>query len=99
MTSDCLTLMQQKCPIKSQCASHFAHKPHLSFPIDLCLVISPQRIQLLGEMNRYSNLQIVKWAENRSKGLIKCLKKTFILFGISEELAIDRGGEFTSKDT
>ena len=49
-------------------------------------------------VDRYSNWPIVEKAEAGSKGLINSLKKTFITFGIAEELSSDGGPEFTSHE-
>ena len=47
-------------------------------------------------VDRYSNWPIVDRADNGTKGLIDCLKRTFTTFGIAEELSSDGGPEFTS---
>ena len=70
-------------PFQLICADYFHHKGHNYLVI----------------VDRYSNWPIVERAEDGSKGLIKCLKKTFTTFGIPEELASDGGSEFTSNDT
>ena len=46
-------------------------------------------------VDRYSNWPVVERG-NGAEGLIKCLKTSFITFGIPEELASDGGAEFTS---
>ena len=46
-------------------------------------------------VDRYSNWPVVERG-NGAEGLIKCLKSTFITFGIPEEMASDGGPEFTS---
>ena len=46
-------------------------------------------------VDRYSNWPVVERG-NGAEGLIKCLKASFITFGIPEELASDGGTEFTS---
>ena len=50
-------------------------------------------------MDRYSNWPVVDKAEGGSKGLILCLKRIFVTFGIAEELASDGGTELTSHET
>ena len=50
-------------------------------------------------VDRYSNWPVVDKAEGGSKGLILCLKRIFVTFGIAEELASDGGTELTSHET
>lgn len=50
-------------------------------------------------VDRYSNWPIVERASNGAKGLITCLRRTFVTFGIPDELASDGGPEFTSTAT
>ena len=50
-------------------------------------------------VDRYSNWPIVEHSANGAQGLITALKKTFITFGIAEELTSDGGPEFTAKAT
>lgn len=47
-------------------------------------------------VDRYSNWPIVERATEGSKGLLDCLRRTFVTFGIPDELASDGGPEFTS---
>ncbi|XP_053385871.1 uncharacterized protein LOC128550595 [Mercenaria mercenaria] len=50
-------------------------------------------------VDRYSNWPIVERSANGSTGLIDSLRKTFVTFGIPDELASDGGPEFTSTAT
>ena len=50
-------------------------------------------------VDRYSNWPIVEKAADGAKGLITCLRRTFITYGISEELSSDGGPEFTASST
>jgi hypothetical protein len=50
-------------------------------------------------VDRYSNWPIVERATDGSKGLISCLRRTFVTYGISDELSSDGGPEFTSLET
>lgn len=47
-------------------------------------------------VDRYSNWPIVERAVEGAKGLISTLRKTFVTFGICEELTSDGGTEYTS---
>ncbi|KAL8583505.1 hypothetical protein ACOMHN_056315 [Nucella lapillus] len=49
-------------------------------------------------IDRYSNWPVVERAEHGSKGLVTCLRRIFVTFGIPEELASDGGPEFTSNE-
>ena len=50
-------------------------------------------------VDRYSNWPIVERAAGGSKGLISCLRRIFVTYGISDELSSDGGPEFTSSET
>jgi hypothetical protein len=50
-------------------------------------------------VDRYSNWPIVQRSSGGAAGLIKCLRETFITYGIPDELASDGGPEYTSKET
>ena len=50
-------------------------------------------------VDRYSNWPIVEEAANGSQGLIAALRRTFVTYGIAEELYSDGGPEFTSFKT
>ena len=50
-------------------------------------------------VDRYSNWPIVERASEGSKGLISCLRRTFVTYGISDELSSDGGPEFTASNT
>ena len=47
-------------------------------------------------VDRYSNWPIVEESSNGADGLITVLRRTFVTYGISEELTSDGGSEFTS---
>ena len=47
-------------------------------------------------VDRYSNWPLVERSHEGAKGLIACLKRVFITYGISEELTSDGGPEFTA---
>jgi len=50
-------------------------------------------------VDRYSNWPIVERANDGARGLIDCLRRTFVTFGIPDELSSDGGPEFTSTAT
>ena len=72
-----------KYPFQLICADFFHHKGHYYLVV----------------VDRYSNWPVVDKAEGGSKGLILCLKRIFVTFGIAEELASDGGPELTSHET
>jgi len=53
----------------------------------------------LVSVDRYSNWPIVDRARDGSIGLIDSLRRSFVTYGIPEELTSDDGPEFTSKST
>ncbi len=50
-------------------------------------------------VDRYSNWPIVEKAAGGSKGLISSLRRTFVTYGISDDLSSDGGPEFTASET
>ena len=50
-------------------------------------------------VDRYSNWPIVEQAANGANGLITALRRTFVTYGISNELTSDGGPEFTAGAT
>ena len=50
-------------------------------------------------VDRYTNWPNVERADNGSQGLIDCLRRTFVTFGIPDELSSDGGPEFTATAT
>ena len=50
-------------------------------------------------VDRYSNWPIVERSCDGASGLINCLRRTFVTFGIPDELASDGGPEFTAQST
>ncbi|XP_061178429.1 uncharacterized protein LOC133187074 [Saccostrea echinata] len=50
-------------------------------------------------VDRYSNWPIVEKSSEGAAGLISCLRRTFVTFGIPDELATDGGPEFTATIT
>ena len=50
-------------------------------------------------VDRYSNWPIVEDAANGAAGLVAALRRIFVTYGISDELASDGGPEFTSLKT
>ena len=50
-------------------------------------------------VDRYSNWPIVEQAANGANGLVTALCRTFVTYGISEELTSDGGPEFTAGTT
>ena len=50
-------------------------------------------------VDRYSNWPIVEVASGGAQGLITCLRRVFVTYGISDELASDGGPEFTATVT
>lgn len=70
-------------PFQCICADYFHHKG----------------LNYLVVVDRYSNWPIVERALDGCKGLITCLRRVFVTFGISDELASDGGPEFTAAAT
>ena len=56
-------------------------------------------INYLVIVDRYSNWPIVERAQDGAKGLIASLRRTFVTFGISDELTSDGGPEFSASAT
>ena len=50
-------------------------------------------------VDRYSNWPVVEQAKDGSEGLIACLRRTFVTYGISEELTSDGGPQFSAGTT
>ena len=50
-------------------------------------------------VDRYSNWPIVEVATSGAQGLITCLRRVFVTYGISDELTSDGGPEFTATVT
>ena len=50
-------------------------------------------------VDRYSNWPVVEQAKDGAEGLIACLRRIFVTYGISEELASDGGPQFTANIT
>ena len=48
---------------------------------------------------RYSGWPIVQQSRDGSSGLVKCLRKVFVTYGIADELSSDDGPEFTAEAT
>ncbi|XP_066932512.1 uncharacterized protein [Clytia hemisphaerica] len=68
------------------------------------IVIPPDFFHYMGKyylvsVDRYSNWPIVDRAKDESAGFINCLRRSFVTYGIPEELASDGGPEFTSRST
>lgn len=55
-------------------------------------------VNYLDVVNHYSNWPIVERSSDGAAGLIARLHRTFVTFGIPDELASDGGPEFTSND-
>ena len=56
-------------------------------------------VHYLAVVDRYSNCPIIERAQEGSKGLIDCLRRTLVTFGIPDECATDGGPEFTATTT
>ena len=56
-------------------------------------------VNYLVVVDRYSNWPTVELAADGAKGLIAALRRIFVTFGISEELASDGGPEYTAHAT
>lgn len=56
-------------------------------------------VNYLVVVDRYSNWPIVERASQGAAGLVTCLRRTFVTFGIPDELSSDGGPEFTSAVT
>ncbi|XP_052231018.1 uncharacterized protein K02A2.6-like [Dreissena polymorpha] len=76
-------LVYAEYPFQCICADFFHHKG----------------VNYLVIIDRYSNWPIIEQSTNGSTGLIDSLRKTFVTFGIPDELASDGGPEFTSLST
>ena len=50
-------------------------------------------------VDRYSGWPIVQQSRDGSLGLVKCLRKIFVTYGIADELSSDCGPEFTAEAT
>ena len=50
-------------------------------------------------VDRYSNWPVVERSSDGAKGLISCLRRIFVTYGICEELTTDGGPEFTAYET
>ena len=50
-------------------------------------------------VDRYSNWPMVYKSESDAEGLVKRLRKTFVTFGILEEMTSDGGPQFTAGKT
>ena len=50
-------------------------------------------------VDRYSNWPIVEKSSDGAAGLINCLRRTFVTFGIPDELASDGEPEFSGTAT
>ncbi|CAG2222073.1 unnamed protein product [Mytilus edulis] len=76
-------LMSPDYPFQCVCSDFFQYK-------GICYLVI---------VDRYSNWPIVERSSNGAAGLITCLRRTFVTFGIPDELASDGGPEFTSTAT
>ncbi|CAG2189575.1 unnamed protein product [Mytilus edulis] len=56
-------------------------------------------VNYLVVVDRYSNWPIIERAHNGAQGLIDCLRRTFVTYGIPDELSSDGGPEFTASTT
>ncbi len=70
-------------PFQCICADYFTYKGHYYLVI----------------IDRYSNWPIVMKGHGGAQALINILRRTFVTYGIPEELASDGGPEFTSSTT
>ena len=50
-------------------------------------------------VDRYSGWPIVQQSREGSSGLVKCLRKVFVTYGIADKLSSDGGPEFTAEAT
>ena len=75
--------MSVEYPFQCVCADFFTHKG----------------VSYLVIVDRYSNWPIVERSSGGAAGLIYCLRRSFVTFGIPDELASDGGPEFTSATT
>lgn len=56
-------------------------------------------INYLVIVDRYSNWPIVEKSNNGAQGLVECLRRSFVTYGIPDELSSDGGPEFTASVT
>ena len=78
-----MPLISPDYPFQCLCADYFQYKGR----------------SYLVVVDRYSNWPIVERSAKGSSGLISCLRRIFVTFGIPDELASDGGPEFTSTPT
>ena len=58
-----------------------------------------KRVNYLVIIEQYSNWPIIERSQDGAKDLIDCLRRTFVTFGIPEELTTDDDPEFTTAST
>ena len=75
--------MSPEYPFQCICADYFTYKGN----------------HYLVVVDRYSNWPIVEQSAVGAQGLITCLRRTFVTYGIPDELASDGGPEFTATAT
>ena len=70
-------------------------------PAHLCRLLdfTYKGMSYLCIVDRYSNWPIIEKTGGGAKGLIDCLQRIFVTYGIPDELASNGGREFTSGDT
>ena len=78
-----MPLMSPDYPFQCMCADFFTYKAHHYLVI----------------VDRYSNWPIVERSHEGSSGLIASLRRSFVTFGIPDELTSDGGPEFTATAT
>ena len=70
-------------PFQCICSDYFTYKGHNYVVI----------------VDRYSGWPIIQQSQNGAEGLVKCLRKIFVTYGIADELSSDGGPEFTAERT
>lgn len=70
-------------PFQCLCADYFTYKGH----------------NYLVVVDRYSNWPIVERSSHGADGLVSCLRRIFVTYGIPDELASDGGPQFTATIT
>ena len=100
ITSDIISL-RNKCNHCNRMAPSQPSDPPKPIPIPMCMnrFFHYKGGNYLVIVERYSNWPIVERAAKGSQGLSDCLRKTFVTFGIPDELASDGGPEFVATNT
>ena len=86
-------------PLATQGPTYPASSPCLPLPIDMPDFFHYKGVNYLVTVDRYSTWPIVERTSGGTPGLINSLSRTFITYGIPDELSSDGGPEFTATAT